>query len=185
VRCTIYGLRSVNRLWEISQSISDKVYCIAQYISAELDYTSPGDRGIGRVSTHIPRFGAYFRKPLAQLSDDNRDELHNLIQTLVLRGYLVSALFSEPFVSDTSRLEQDILYQKWIPIIYVESASVPDNVLKLLGRVTDSTYARLSSFLISHRLRRGGLFSRDKTFEITLHYPIAGYLLRFVETDDY
>jgi hypothetical protein len=42
-------------------------FCFSKYISSELDSQTPGDRGLGRLSTEIPRLGAYFRKPISRL----------------------------------------------------------------------------------------------------------------------
>ena len=63
------------------------------YRDSELDFTTPGNRGIGRMTESIPRFGAYFRKPLSILSDQELNELSYLMQDLCLLGYLNSAVF--------------------------------------------------------------------------------------------
>ena len=61
-------------------------YCLGRYIEAELDYVTPGERGLGRISTTPPRFAAYFRKQMVRLSPEKKDELYEFIQDLIIRS---------------------------------------------------------------------------------------------------
>ena len=59
-------------------------YCIDKFIKAELDYNTPGNRGLGRISDNVPRFGGFYRKQLINLSNQRLIELNNQIKTLLL-----------------------------------------------------------------------------------------------------
>src|SRR5215472_14163920 len=70
-------------------------FCFFKYIDSELDCHTPGDGGLGRISTELPRLGAYCRRPLSRLSLPERRDLYGLIEDLMLRGYLTRALLVE------------------------------------------------------------------------------------------
>lgn len=46
-------------------------------------------------------------------------------------------------------------------------------------------YGALMGFMRLHGVKGGGFLSKDKTDEIVLYYPRAGYGLRVVETRGY
>ena len=60
-------------------------YCLEKYINSELDSKTPGDKGLGRMTTVIPRLGAYYRKQMAGLQSKDLSELNGLIQRIILR----------------------------------------------------------------------------------------------------
>jgi len=64
-------------------------FCFENYINSELDFQTPGERGLGRMSSEIPRLGAYFRKQMSRISQQEHSELYRTIQDLMLRGYLM------------------------------------------------------------------------------------------------
>ena len=49
-------------------------------------------RGLGRLTTSIPRLGGHFRKQISQLPGKLNNHLAVLIQRLILHGYLVHPL---------------------------------------------------------------------------------------------
>jgi hypothetical protein len=174
-------------------------YCLEKYINAELDFTTPGDRGIGRVSLIIPRYGAYFRKQLLLtrygayfrkqlllMSKNNLIKLYNLIQDIILRGYLVHLLFMERPVKISVILKGEEILEKWIPGIYSQDLSkMPEPLQKIMILCTNSAFTDLEDFMVLHNMKGGGFLSKDKTNEILCYYPFAGYGLRLVETRGY
>lgn len=161
-------------------------YCLEKYINAELDFTTPGDRGIGRVSLIIPRYGAYFRKQLLLMSKNNLIKLYNLIQDIILRGYLVHLLFMERPVKISVILKGEEIFEKWIPGIYSQDLSkMPEPLQKIMILCTNSVFKDLEDFMVLHKMKGGGFLSKDKTNEILCYYPFAGYGLRLVETRGY
>ena len=161
-------------------------YCLEKYINAELDFTTPSDRGIGRVSLIIPRYGAYFRKQLLLMSKNNLIKLYNLIQDIMLRGYLVHLLFMERPVKISDILTGEEIFEKWIPGIYSQDLSkMPEPLRKIMILCTNSVFTDLEDFMVLHKMKGGGFLSKDKTNEILCYYPFAGYGLRLVETRGY
>lgn len=161
-------------------------YCLEKYINAELDFTTPGDRGIGRVSLIIPRYGAYFRKQLLLMSKNNLIKLYNLIQDIILRGYLVHLLFMEKPVKISVILKDEEIFEKWISGIYSQDLSkMPEPLQKIMILCTNSVFKDLEDFMVLHKMKGGGFLSKDKTNEILCYYPFAGYGLRLVETRGY
>ena len=161
-------------------------YCLEKYINAELDFTTPGNRGIGRVSLIVPRYGAYFRRQLLLMSKDDLIKLYNLIQDIILRGYLAHLLFYEESVKISIVLKGEDLFKKWIPGIYSQDLSkMSDHLQKIMTLCTNSAFKNLKDFMVLHKIKGGGFLSKDKTNEILCYYPFAGYGLRLVETRGY
>jgi len=157
-------------------------YCLDQYIRLELDFETIGERGIGRMTDFIPRLGGYFREPISKLSQAEIDELYNLIQDLMLRGYLFYALFMENEIKKSITINGEDLYDQWIPGIYVSDVSeMKENAKNLFEACIYSIYNSLKKFLINHQMKGGGFFSKDKTDNIIYYYALAGWGLRLVE----
>src|ERR1022692_1944815 len=53
--------------------------CICRFVEAEVDSTTSGERGIGRITLSPPRLGGYLRKQIARLSHQDLRELCALI----------------------------------------------------------------------------------------------------------
>ena len=114
--------------------------CVDRFVQAELDFETPGDRGIGRASASVPRLGAYFRKELKQASAQVREEIAGDIRGLIWRGYLCSGLLSEPFVrSGVEPAER--LFNDWIPRIY--SVTPTENLWGVATSVATPALERL------------------------------------------
>ena len=67
-------------------------YSLNSFIKAELDFQNLGDRGIGRISEQIPRFGGYYRKQLSQINPEKIKELYDLMNKIMLSSYLTGVL---------------------------------------------------------------------------------------------
>ena len=98
-------------------------FCFSRYIASELDSWVPGDRGLGRISAHIPRLGAYFSKQMSRLSLQELLELYRTIQDLMLRGYLTRALLLEAPPKQAKLTTGPELYQTWLPRFYSSDPS--------------------------------------------------------------
>jgi len=174
----------------ISEFNSDAItYCLEKYIGAELDYTTPGSHGLGRMTTNIPRFGAYFRKPLSTLSHQELNELYLLIQELCLRGYLAPVLFVEEPIRHAKLSSGDSLYKAWIPRIYVSNPlEMGPNLRAYIDACTVPVFKVIYDFMRQHGMKGGILFNRVGSFlsmgkvnEILSYYILAGFGLRVVE----
>ena len=154
--------------------------CINRFVAAEVDCATPGDRGIGRISLSPPRLGGYLRKKIAALSPQELRELSDLIRNLVFRGYVAYMLtMGEKCNPTTGRFREDQLFAEWIGKIY--ATNLPKNVEMMLRNVIKTPADRVKHFLASKNAVGGGIFSVDKTDDILIWYPIAGFMLRNTE----
>jgi hypothetical protein len=153
--------------------------CICRFVAAEVDSATPGERGIGRISLSPPRLGGYCRKRIARLPPQDLLELSNLIRNLVFRGYVAYILTCEKFDPTTGRFREDQLFTEWICNIY--ATNLPKNVEFMLRNVIKTPFDRVKHFLASKNAVGGGFFSVDKTDDILIWYPIAGFMLRNAE----
>lgn len=161
-------------------------YCLEKYINAELDFTTPGDRGIGRVSLIVPRYGAYFRKQLSLMFKNDLTKLYYLIQDIIIRGYLIHLLSMEKPVKISIILKGEEIFEKWIPGIYSQDLSkMPEHLQKIMTLCTNSAFTDLEDFMVLHKMKGGGFLAKDKTEEILGYYIFAGFGLRLVETRGY
>lgn len=161
-------------------------YCINNYINAELDYETQGDRGIGRMTTFVPRFGAYFRKQLCLMPKGDISTLFMLIQDILIRGYLGHLLFMEESIKKSKLVNKEKLFQEWIPGIYGQHTSkLPDYMNKIFTISVGNSFKETKEFILNHGMKGGGFLSKDRTDEILFYYLFAGYGLRLVETRGY
>ena len=76
---------------------SEVVPCVEAFVATELDTQTPGDRGLGRVGTHPPRFGAAFR---GKLDDPARQDLASLIERMIFQTYAGTAAALQSFYEE-------------------------------------------------------------------------------------
>jgi len=160
-------------------------FCCEKFISSELDFQTPGDRGLGRITNYIPRLGGYFRKQMSTLSQEQLFELYEIIQDLMLRGYLTRALLVEaPPKKELIRSGQ-ALYETWLPGMYSSDPSeMKPNLRNALAALTDSAFVKLRDLFYHHGMKGGGFMSKDKTDLICAYYPLGGFGIRAIETGD-
>ena len=158
-------------------------YSFNSFIKAELDFQTPGDRGIGRLSEQIPRFGSYYRKQLSQINHEKIKELYDLIHKVMLSSYLTGVLMLSEDLEESVITNEQELFEKWIPNIYVTplnslGAGLKNALLAFCGANLDE----LLKFLETNQINRGGFLKRDKANEIISYYLLAGCGLRMTET---
>jgi len=159
-------------------------FCFLKYIDSELDCHTPGDGGPGRISTEIPRLGAYCRKPLSRLSLPERRELYGLIEDLMLRGYLTRALLVEAPPKEPVLTDALDLYERWVAGLHSSNPSEMDLELRaVLAAVTDSAFAALNGFLGRHGIRGGDVLEEYKTHAFSMYYPVGGFAVRTSEVE--
>lgn len=157
-------------------------YCIEKFVQAELDFTTSGNRGIGRLTETLPRLGAYFRNSLSNLEKIKLGELDTLITKLITKGYLFSAVINGQPKEKTLSFTKEQLYQGWIPKIFTFNLNViSDNAGNLLFAIAEKDLQQIQAFFHSHNMKGGSLFSKDKTEDILMHHVIAGVSLYYIE----
>lgn len=157
-------------------------HCFGNYINAELDYKTEGVRGLGRMSTYIPRLGAYFRKPISKLAVDEINELYRLIQDTILIGYLNHALGSGENLEEAVLTDGEELFKAWIPEIYSSGiGQMEEGFRNMLTATVEAAYRELTAFFSEHGMKGGGFLAKDKTDDIFIYYALAGFILRVTE----
>jgi hypothetical protein len=157
-------------------------YCMDRYINAEIDFQTPGDRGIGRMRDTIPRFGGYFRKQVSKLSSEDLEEIKSNLKQVLYTGYLIHIFLQEETLKDSKGQSSQELFKKWIPKIYVSKVeNIPANLKNYLFGATSKKLMNLKKIMKKNGLVGGGIFGSDKTDMILTYYPIAGYGLRASE----
>ena len=84
------------------------------------------------------------------------------------------------FNPTTGQFDADQLFKPWIPAIY--ATNLPKDVEEMLRGVIKTPIERLKHFLLGKKAIGGGFFSADKTDDILIWYPVAGFMLRSTET---
>jgi hypothetical protein len=152
--------------------------CVEKFTEAELDFRTSGDRGLGRMTEFIPRFGGHCRKSLSSLSQQDLVILKTLIMDLILRGYLARVVLGEAGKAPNWSTAMD-LYGDWIPNIYGGSVEeLSEDVENALSKIAGPAFEELMSFIESRSIKAGGFFKQDKRADIFYHYPFAGWSLR-------
>lgn len=60
-------------------NLEPAIECINRFVDAELDFMTPGERGLGRASTYYPRLAAYERKKISRLGMQEHEILSTRI----------------------------------------------------------------------------------------------------------
>ena len=157
-------------------------YCVERLVQTELDFITPGSRGIGRLTEALPRLGAYFRDPISNLEKTELNKLDTLITKLITKGYLFSAVINGQPKEKTLSFTGEELCREWLPKIFTFNLNViSDNAGNLLLAIAEKDLQQIKDYFHSHNMRGGGFFSKDKSEDILMHYIIAGVSLFFIE----
>lgn len=166
-----------------SVNIEKLDYCIDKYVNAELDFRAEGMRGIGRASTFVPRLGAYYRESFSNFTQEEIDKLYNLIQDILLIGYLSFVFLMEEKSQFDTSINTEKLCEAWITGMYGSDPSeMGEKLQNALGNLSEKSIIRIKDFFEKHNMKKGRLFSKDKIDIILWWYILAGYSLRLVES---
>jgi len=156
-------------------------YCLNRFIDSELDFESPGSRGIGRISSEIPRLGGYFRDRLSKLNKKDIDNLHRLVQDLLISSYLTGVLLLSEDLREAAVTNPKDLYKAWIPNIYVTPFEKLGSGLQDALNIFCSPFGeKLDSFMKEHEMLNST--TSQKYNEVASYYVVAGCGLRIEET---
>lgn len=163
-------------------------YCLKQFLQAEFDWKSPGDRGLGRLSEAIPRLAAHFRKTFSKLSNEQLNLLDEVITNLIIKAYLYQMLLSALEIELRVKTKDD-MYKEWIPRIYSSEADILSkycevpHLLKVIEFVFYGDIEKIKEAFKECKLK-AGFFSSSKTIDSILYgYLNAGFLLRLIDAN--
>jgi hypothetical protein len=158
-------------------------YCINRFVEAELDFETKGDRGIGRISSNPPRFGAYSRKQLSNVSKSDLESLRENLIEVMLSAYLVGLMFDEKEVPVEA--ESEVLFDRWIPNIYVTPFDMlGENLQSALLLFCETPYKHLLDIIDRLNLNPKRFLKKDYIHTIFSFYLVAGWGLRHIEMND-
>ena len=154
-------------------------YCINSFVETELDYKTPGERGLGRITTETPRFGAYYRDELKNLDRGKIENIAQCIHDIILMGYTFWAIYTGKTVQSGKYSDGKVLYKKWIELAYAgDPSEMGQELLEGLAGCVDSTRKKLHDYLYSYGMKKITTTTRD---QITTWYVLIGVSLRSVE----
>lgn len=188
-------IKSLRKIKNIKENIYSEpvIECINQYIKTEMDYYTPGIRGIGRITTSPPRFGGYFAKFLIRLTQKEINIIDEVISNIVQGGYknhlMFELLHKERILLKPKGFSYNSLYEKWIPLIYgtnmTFNASEPVQEILNDSRVNSGIYFfyRISEETNFPKkfLNTKKLFGKGWLQTIIQYYVDAGFILRYTE----
>jgi hypothetical protein len=155
-------------------------YCLNRFVESELDFESPGSRGIGRIPSEVPRLGSYFRDRLSKLNKEDTDNLRTLVQDILLSSYLTGVLLLSEDLRKPAVTNPKDLYEAWIPNIYATPFEKLGPGLQDALNIFCSPFGeRLDSFMEEHKMLNSR--THQKYTEIISYYVVAGCGLRIEE----
>lgn len=136
----------LNRAWPLALS----------FVRSELDYATPGERGIGRSSLSPPRLAGAFRDELSRA--EVRGEFGRLSEQAVTRGWGAHAatqliLSDGPFELRERAL--GAIWEEWIPGIYAATRNAGSGASAIFDAVLEPLHARWQEAAREYGLVRG------------------------------
>ena len=163
------------------------MYCIEKFVDSEMDYITPGIRGLGRISDAFPRFGGFYSKYLKSLSTNELGIIKSIIFGIVKYGYMTAILMEMAIEEKLIKLkiiDNELFFQKWIPKIY--SSNFTEEVAEFLNQSEwDSTIYFCIKVGEETKFPKNILSLKnieDSKLALMLAYYVeAGFLLRYSE----
>lgn len=160
-----------------SHNFSVPEYCIDKFIKSEMDYQSPGLRGVGRVTDETPRFGGYYRSSVNNLYKDEIVALEVLFKEIIYNGYFIHVILYEEVLKPAKFEDKYKLYQMWIMYILGFDNNSLFQVMRKLEIASKTCVATLKEKLVEFGFPMTDT-EADVLVRIIGFYGVAGYTLR-------
>lgn len=160
--------------------------CLDRYVSAELDFVTPGLRGIGRIGEHIPRLGAKHRSAFANASYDALAAIEYALKLHILNGYLFLEFIRRLPVQQSMRYDSGRLFDAWIGRVYSPPAAiepVDQTELDLTSVWFQATAKQIHDRCVDIGIDWGFRDDVGTDQAIVTHYWDAGTALRYTESE--
>jgi hypothetical protein len=150
--------------------------CLDKFIDSELDYATPGNRGLGRFVEIIPRLAGRHRTVISRLSDQQRLELGTFIKRHMACGYLIAAqMVNVPNVRQT----EEQLYASMVLCVSSQPFPLfPDRDCEAQAQLLHTC----TKNELQHELSDLGVAWGDTDDLISYMYFVVGMALRVLET---
>jgi hypothetical protein len=154
-------IKKIDSFWQNVYSVP-AMKCIERLSDTEIDFMTPGIRGLGRLSTAWPRFGGNYRKQLKNLPQKDFDLLHCYIYCSIRGGY-DAMVFLESISDDFKKIKNS-------------------NFEELYDILDKQVFTCISYYLYSGIKQIGLKIPKDyQFFNITQGYMYCGVWLRLLE----
>jgi hypothetical protein len=155
------------------------------FLRAEFDNVTPGERGLGRMSTSPPRLGGRFRGQLA--NGATREALALPAEQTIIAGFLAGAAMQVNFEGgpfDLRRRALDELWRAWVPGIYAAMRGAGPTSEGLLAGALDKPGSNFEQAASAHGLLAGFRKKRagETIWDIAVFYGQAGVHLHSLST---
>ncbi len=111
-----------------TSSVTDPaMYCIDRFVSAEMDFVTPGQRGMGRVSEVVPRFAAKHRSTFSQMPFKGKQDITEAIHNHLACGYLYIDMCYPHLPHAREKFDNATLFDAWISLIYSPPKAIEPN----------------------------------------------------------
>lgn len=165
---------------DLIEAYAAAVPCVETFVATELDTRTPGERGLGRVSTSPPRLGGAFRKQLS--SPAARHEFGTLIERLVFETYggtagALQAFYETPTFPRVLPAER--VFEVWVPSVHVGTRGLGEDAMDVISSAHRPTEAALEPAAERHGLLGGFRGGKQKRtlFECAGFWTAAGAAL--------
>jgi hypothetical protein len=134
----------------------DRAYeCVTLLVGSELDTVTPGERGLGRVTTAIPRLGGQFR---TQLAGAAAGAFGPIMEDLVIHGFATSAGYDRLLPDGPATLRGrtvDEVLPPWVGHISQAFADASRSFLAMAESLAGSSVEAFTRVAAEHGLIRG------------------------------
>lgn len=161
---------------------------IPEFVKAELDYNTPGKRGIGRYSTQdYPRMASILKNPS---NPEVREKLGYLMEATILYSLYVGSVVNEMMDQKHQEIQErnlENIWEKWIPSITDEISTLfigDPSVFDMCCFATDE-FIDTTEMIADNYLKRGlfGKADKEKFYNLWQIYFAAGIALFFSCTE--
>ena len=124
---------------QITGALCDAYECVRVLVGSELDTLTPGERGLGRMSTAVPRFGGHFRESLTQ---HWATQLGLMMEYLVIEGFATAVVYD--FITADTPAEVrarpvDVLFERWATHIALSLDGASSSFLDIASALAGGT----------------------------------------------
>ena len=167
-------------------------YAAKKFFTSEMDWLTPGQRGMGRVTEYEPRFAAKYRSGLKN-SDLSTTNIQSLFHQHMFLGYLfVEYLFESYYEKTVPRPSaglgiENTMFTEWVPLLYSEGGA-PSFDAMMTDQAGESQYWPVKSLWmestlepIKRLLKSYRVELDDESRLMMLRYFDAGIAFRLIE----
>lgn len=140
---------------QVADAFDSAYECVTLLVGSELDTVTPGERGLGRMTTAIPRLGGQFR---TQLAGAAAGAFGPIMEDLVIHGFATSAGYDRLLPDGPATLRGrtvDEVLPPWIGHVSQAFAEASRSFLAMAESLAGSSVEAFTRVAAEHGLIRG------------------------------